>query len=138
VLTLLDFSDWLHEIVKSEMVVRHARQSSQLGAKNKEVKKDHPKVLSVTTSGSEALKSPVKTEKTHGKCPLCREDHRLGVCKTFTAKDKEERMNIVRTLGVCIRCLNRGHVGRDCESRMRCNVNKCGGRHHALLHGVSI
>ena len=67
VLTLLDFRDWLHEIVKAEMVVRHARQSNQLGAKNKEVKKDHPKVLSVTTSGSEALKSPVKTEKTHGK-----------------------------------------------------------------------
>lgn len=33
--------------------------------------------------------------------------------------------------------LRKGHVKKDFNSKVRCNVDKCGGVHHALLHGAS-
>ena len=97
--------------MKGEMVVRHARLSNLQGAKKKEGKRENPKILSVNTNGSEASNLPAKSGRTFIMCPLCKGDHRLGVCSSW--------------------CLNRGHTGKECQSKIRCNVSKCGGRHHA-------
>ena len=45
-----------------------------------------------------------------------------------------ERVNVVMRGRLCRNCLKSGHMARYCHSRKECE--KCGRRHHILLHGL--
>lgn len=61
-------------------------------------------------------------------CTYCREDHSSNSCKTVT--NVEARKEIWKKAGRCFVCLRRNHIGKDCDSRMKCL--KCGRRHHVI------
>ncbi len=67
-------------------------------------------------------------------CLLCREDHRLALCKQFISLSLEERINMIKQWGCCY--LSKGHIMRECISRKKCNVNEFSLLHHPLLHGA--
>ena len=58
--------------------------------------------------------------------------HHLESCSTFAKKAGPERFLILKTAGICLLCLRRGHIAPNCESESKCS--KCSGRHHDLLH----
>ena len=43
---------------------------------------------------------------------------------------------MVKTKGLCIRCLGTRHLLKDCSSAMTCR--ECGSPHHSAMHGVSL
>ena len=67
-------------------------------------------------------------------CPLCTGQHRLWKCELMKAKSPEERKGFVRQARLCDNCLGSGHMAKDCRSKMRCQVNGCGWKHHTMLH----
>lgn len=50
------------------------------------------------------------------------------------AKSPEERKSFVRQARLCDNCLGSGHMAIDCRSKMTCQVNGCGWKHHTMLH----
>ena len=46
----------------------------------------------------------------------------------------DQREAFVRQNGVCFRCLQTGHIARECKRDYKCSI--CQGRHHAALHGT--
>ena len=45
-----------------------------------------------------------------------------------------ERKSFVRQAGLCDNCFGSGHVALNCGSKMKCQVNGCGWKHHTMLH----
>ena len=58
-------------------------------------------------------------------CCYCNQLHYSNVCRTV--ESIEERKRILREKGRCYICLKRGHISRQCPSKMRCF--QCQGRH---------
>lgn len=73
------------------------------------------------------------------KCHQCQQaDHALWNCKEYVKLGHALRMRLVKEKALCLRCLNTGHQVRDCKVRFFCDVEKCGKKHHRLLHPYTI
>ena len=62
-------------------------------------------------------------------CCFCRQGHPSQDCRTVTGVDS--RREVLRKTGRCYICLGRGHVSRNCRSRIKCL--SCRGRHHIAI-----
>jgi len=59
--------------------------------------------------------------------------HTLEVCRVIQKKPHEDRIDILRKLGVCFGCLKKGtHLAKDCKNRAKCST--CKGKHPTVLH----
>jgi len=68
-------------------------------------------------------------------CNYCNKPgHYVGACKAFGDLKVNDRLNHVREKKLCLKCLNPGHIAKDCKLKFLCNVNNCNKRHHRLLH----
>ena len=68
-------------------------------------------------------------------CVHCtKEDHMVYQCKSFEKAPMKAKLSTVKENKLCFRCLSKGHLAKDCKVKFVCNVNKCGKRHHRLLH----
>ncbi|XP_055613967.1 uncharacterized protein LOC129760346 [Uranotaenia lowii] len=67
-----------------------------------------------------------------GACIVCkREQHGVHQCPKFKRSTVSERVNLLRTHGLCRNCLRTGHQARNCPSKFSCK--QCSGRHHSLV-----
>ncbi|XP_055605396.1 uncharacterized protein LOC129753588 [Uranotaenia lowii] len=67
-----------------------------------------------------------------GACIVCkREQHGVHQCQKFKRSTVSERVNLLRTHGLCRNCLRTGHQARNCPSKFSCK--QCSGRHHSLV-----
>ena len=62
-------------------------------------------------------------------CCYCQQQHATEACTTV--KGIEDRKQILRKSGRCFVCLRRGHICRECQSRLKCR--KCSARHHVSM-----
>ena len=46
------------------------------------------------------------------------------------AKAIEDRKQAIKRSGCCFICLRKGHISRECRSKMKCS--KCNGKHHTI------
>ncbi|XP_064647119.1 uncharacterized protein LOC135499971 [Lineus longissimus] len=76
------------------------------------------------------------TSSSHLKCYDCGDNHRLGDCEVFKAKDLKQRAAFVKTHNLCFNCLGRSHVSKDCNVKVQCQV--CGKKHSTLLHRYQV
>ena len=90
-------------------------------------KSDKRRPLRGIHSGQKDFKKPLK-------CYVCSEEHRVVECPTFSGCTIEQKVQHVRDQRLCFSCLNRGHVTKDCKSKVKCDVNGCSRFHHHLLH----
>ena len=51
-------------------------------------------------------------------------------------KDFQSKKEIVKDKHCCFRCLNTGHVSRNCKKRTASDIGGCRSHHHRLLHGA--
>ena len=67
-------------------------------------------------------------------CPCCGSDkyHTLNKCHTFIAKSHEEKFSVIKANGICLSCLEKGHMSRNCTKEVSCG--KCDKKHHPLMH----
>ena len=62
-------------------------------------------------------------------CCYCNRSHTPERCDQVS--NPEERKQALMKSGRCFVCLRKGHLGRQCRSKLRCIV--CGGRHHSSI-----
>ncbi|KRZ06500.1 hypothetical protein T4B_6537 [Trichinella pseudospiralis] len=67
-------------------------------------------------------------------CPFCEGKHNGAVCEKFTREDLPRRMVMARSKGVCFKCLEAGHLAKNCRENRTCAVDGCEQTHHELLH----
>lgn len=67
-------------------------------------------------------------------CSLCGLEHFLSSCESFLKKPQTERLQHVREKGLCMNCLKRGHIARNCYLKRVCDRDSCNKKHHVLLH----
>lgn len=75
--------------------------------------------------------------KRAGKCALCDgiEKHKESECPVFSAANVNQRLEIVKSKGVCFGCLEQGHQRRQCTAP-KCGVDSCEKGHHKLPHAA--
>lgn len=79
----------------------------------------------------------VDTNESTVKCGYCESSsHRVIDCDKFTRLSISDRWNWASENRVCFRCLiSNEHRQSKCRE-MGCNITKCRGTHHRLLHRV--
>lgn len=65
-------------------------------------------------------------------CLFCNKNHSIEVCETFQAKQNKEKLDFLKTKGMCFGCLGRGHMSKNCQKHMSCNV--CKKEYPTILH----
>ena len=83
--------------------------------------KDNPKFQSV--------KAHVVTAS---KCPLCKSSHSIYRCPEFQGKNSVQKYETVKSLKVCVDCLQLQHKSIDYPSKFSCF--NCKKKHHTSLH----
>lgn len=66
-------------------------------------------------------------------CLYCKNrGHTLELCTLLERKAHREKMEFLKTNGVCFGCLCTGYISRECRKRLSCKI--CGSRHPSMLH----
>lgn len=97
-------------------------------------------VLPMSTSGQTKLqlqtnKQPANKNSSNAftkPCMFCNKNHFMEVCESFQAKSNKEKVDFLKAKGMCFGCLEGGHISKNCQKRMTCNVCKRG--HPTVLH----
>ncbi len=69
-------------------------------------------------------------------CVICYERHATSDCVRLKVLQYSEKLEIFRRKGLCFKCVEKGHIGRNCKSQgqVKCKVDGCGRDHTTLLH----
>lgn len=85
-----------------------------------------------TTSRPSQQTRTYHNQSTFNNCTLCDEQHSIWQCSAFIQQSHSEKVEFVKIKGLCLNCLQKGHVIATCPSKRSCF--HCSGRHHTLLH----
>ena len=72
--------------------------------------------------------------------------HIIADCHSFMSMTNEQKINMIKQKGACYRCLQRGHLSRDCPTRAKCTImivsdessKPCDKAHHPVLHEAHV
>lgn len=68
-------------------------------------------------------------------CLVCSKQHDIWKCSKFKGLTYEEKWRVVRSGGLCNKCLVKGHISKECPKvNFKCQKPGCGGNHHTLMH----
>nr|XP_015830265.2 uncharacterized protein LOC107395402 [Nothobranchius furzeri] len=112
----------------------------------KEQKRQKASVLMTTTNVSTNEKATAATQinkkskpnlsstqnKRQIECICCRQNHFIYKCDKFTAMSLEEKKQFIIDNNMCFGCLRVGHISKNCQQRVTCNV--CKRKHPSPLH----
>ena len=111
---------------------RKAQQQQRSGRFNSSPK-NKPLGAKAFATGSEEVKGGRKGDKKPPeRCRLCKNAHGLDECDKFAKMPHTERMEVVKSNGLCLGCLQYGHMKKDCRGRKICAT--CKGFHPTALH----
>ena len=84
------------------------------------------------------MPKPKQKELDFAVCVFCtKQGHLVHQCTAFAKASMKVKMTTVKENKLCFRCLNKGHIARDCKVRFLCDIDNCGKRHHRLMHPES-
>lgn len=134
--TFTDIVDFIERQVKilSDPVFGNIQDVTPAGGKKMNIRTIQPKARSsfaTTITAVPELKEHGKIT-TYRSCLFCSGEHSLDVCNKLTRRSHSEKMNFLKTKGICFGCLHTGHFSRDCKKRSICNI--CSLKHPSLLH----
>ena len=90
---------------------------------------------SFATGSEEISRRGQGDKKQPERCHLCKNNHNLDECDRFKMMSFVERMDLIKSNGLCIGCLRYGHMKKDCHGRKICAT--CKGFHSSSLHNDS-
>ncbi|KAL7883475.1 hypothetical protein SRHO_G00011330 [Serrasalmus rhombeus] len=90
------------------------------------VKKEVHDVLTKQTNVSKTANAFEKP------CLFCQKNHALESCYKIKERAHKERVDFLKSKGLCFGCLTQGHLSRTCKRRMTCK--ECAQRHPDILH----
>ncbi|KAL0151450.1 hypothetical protein M9458_053236 [Cirrhinus mrigala] len=95
-------------------------------------------VTSVTQPDEQTSKEASKAPQQKGTyvavltCTFCQGKHALTDCIRLKSEPQAKRFEYLKRNGHCFGCLKRGHMSKDCNKRMFCQI--CQRKHPTLLH----
>ena len=99
------------------------------------VRKGSPGAKSFATGSEEIDRRREGGKKQPERCRLCKNDHNLDECDRFKKMNPAERIDFVKSNGLCLGCLRYGHMKKDCRGRKICAT--CKDFHPTSLHNDS-
>ncbi len=125
------FGDWVDEKMRLMVQLVKPVLKPDITSGSKQA----PKRGSVTVHATTSEEQEATPTDKRARCQCCgRNNHKLRNCFKFKRADIGERLKIVKTSGTCFRCLETGHIIKECKSDRLCGVDDCTANHHALLH----
>ena len=94
----------------------------------------------LSSVGGLRVKSSIKSyfgtteEKRDRPCKMCNQKHPIWKCDMFKGMEHRKKWETAKKLGLCYRCLGKGHLGDSCTWNRECGIDGCKDRHHRLLH----
>ena len=86
--------------------------------------------LAATDDKGKPVESKEKKVNSKPRCAFCMEEHYSDLCAQFA--DYFSRREKVKELGLCTRCLRKGHLAKECKSRVK-PCFYCKGNHAGAL-----
>ncbi len=65
-------------------------------------------------------------------CLFCNKEHSLDSCIKLKNQEYKDRIQFLKSKGLCFGCLTQGHMSKDCKRRMSCP--DCSLKHPGVLH----
>lgn len=65
-------------------------------------------------------------------CLFCQKSHALSVCTKIKELTNTERIDFLKSKGLCFGCLTFGHLSKNCKKRLKCQI--CSRLHPDILH----
>ncbi|XP_054869314.1 uncharacterized protein LOC129349591 [Amphiprion ocellaris] len=65
-------------------------------------------------------------------CIFCQGDHIMEQCKRLQRMLHKEKLEFLKSKGLCFSCLTAGHMSKVCEEKKSCQI--CSATHPTLLH----
>ena len=90
------------------------------------------KVAATSTAPAAATKAAAKAAPKSTGCVVCGAGHSIAVCEQFRELEIGAKKTAVYNAGACFKCLERGHLARDCKFEGRCVT--CQRAHHDAAH----
>ncbi len=76
---------------------------------------------------------PVSVDANNKPCVYCKgEQHSLTACRKLRSKPHKEKIDFLRSKGLCFACLKHGHMSSSCREKVQCQ--DCSRLHPTLLH----
>jgi len=88
----------------------------------------------VSSAGGRHVKWPRSTgDKRDPPCKVCNQKHLIW-CEVLKRMENKKRWETTKKLGLCYRCLGKGHLGEECRWSKECGIDGCKEHHHQILH----
>lgn len=130
--TLVDLNKW----IRQQSSVLSKRVLPKEFSEKKERKTTH-RVYAVAEQQS-PVKDDAPNTRASSACVCCKKlCVSLNKCDSFMKKSVDDRWTLVKKVFVCFSCLQPGHTSMRCRKNIKCSVDKCGARHHVLLHNAA-
>lgn len=124
---LSNLLEFLRKEVEGEQRVKLARSGFELSPPSREERPKESKFKNKKPFVSAASLVAAKEIK----CVFCGKVHESKECISARSWSLKERLDKLRELKCCLRCLKPGHFARDCKQFIQCHV--CKRSHHIIL-----
>lgn len=75
----------------------------------------------------------VQVDSSSKPCVYCKgEQHNLQICRKLKDKPHKDKIEFLRSIGLCFACLKHGHMSSSCKDKLHCQ--ECSRLHPTLLH----
>ena len=128
--SLLDLDTWPLKQVKVELLC------AAYASPTAEERTERPKQPTTRRAYHATAVAVPTTQKVS--CVKCGREHALTRCREFKALPVERRMSLAFEKGLCLACLTKGHMIKDCSRAKIFDQDGCRRRHHRLLHRMVI
>lgn len=115
------------------------RQTERLSGKKNittlatEVKEQKAEKDAASARNKKAQEKGTNMDKAFMKpCIFCQGDHTMEQCKKLQRKLHKEKLEFLKSKGLCFSCLIGGHMSNACEEKKSCQI--CSATHPTLLH----
>ena len=65
-------------------------------------------------------------------CLYCQQSHALAACGKIKGQPHQDRVEFLKSKGLCFGCLIPGHLSKSCKRKLECK--ECGFKHPDILH----
>ena len=75
---------------------------------------------------------PEKGNAIENDCIFCDKKHSIDLCDSFKQRPNKEKVEFIKSRGLCFGCLVKGHMSKSCPKRLSCQT--CLKNHPTVLH----
>ena len=134
---LSQYYRWIKEkgsLESLEELRRWVAEEAEYQVQASEIKHGLSSVGSVRGKSSTKSYFGTTEEKRDRPCKVCNQKHPIWKCDMFKGMEHRKKWETAKKLGLCYRCLGKGHLGDSCTWNRECGIDGCKDRHHRLLH----